>query len=443
MRFFMKRAIEDLKSVGINVANILVPNNGVDLTKWAIVACDQYTSELDYWQRVEKFVDTAPSTLHLIYPEVYLEEENGKQRIAKIQNTMENYLGQNLFDNYDESLFLIERTTVEGVSRWGLLVTLDLELYDYNNASKTPIRATEGTIIERIPPRQAIRRGAKLELPHILVLIDDEERSVIEPLIALHQDLPKVYDFSLMEGGGHIKGYQVKSTHLFTQLGKALAKMGSKLDPSNPLMYAMGDGNHSLATAKACWQEIKQKLSPAERETHPARWAMVELENIYDEGLLFEPIHRILFNCSSTLFLEELGHHCHLKSLETVESVEAIKGLIEDQSLQRFGYVDREGFKVATLQSPETSIVAGTIQNVIDALLEDEKGVEVDYVHGEEITTTLGSKEGNIGLFLPAIDKHTFFSTIVQDGSLPRKTFSMGHAQEKRFYLEARKIVSD
>lgn len=439
----MKSAIEGLKRVGVNVANILVPNNGVDLTKWAIVACDQYTSELDYWQRVEEYVDDSPSTLHLIYPEVYLDEEDGSKRIAKIQAAMESYLEEGLFDQYNDALFLIERTTVEGISRWGLLVTLDLELYDYNNDSKTPIRATEGTILERIPPRQAIRRNAKLELPHILVLLDDEERSIIEPLIPLHQALPKVYDFSLMEGGGHIRGYQVKGETLFKQLGEAFAKMERKLDPTNPLMYAMGDGNHSLATAKACWEELKQQLSPAERESHPARWAMVELENIYDSGLIFEPIHRILFNCNRSLFLEELERHCHLKSFEEVESVEEMKRLLEDQRLQRFGYVDIEGLKVFTLTCPEVSIVAGTIQHLIDALLEGEKGVGVDYVHGEEITTTLGSKEGNIGLFLPAIDKHTFFSTIIADGALPKKTFSMGHAQEKRFYLEARKIVSD
>ncbi|NLA92945.1 MAG: DUF1015 domain-containing protein [Spirochaetales bacterium] len=436
----MKSGIEGLNRVGINVANILIPNNGVDLNKWAIVACDQYTSELDYWERVERFVDGSPSTLRLIYPEIYLDEENGAERIANIQATMEEYLKQGLFDEYPESLFLIERTNVEGVSRWGLLVALDLELYDYNNDSKTPIRATEGTILDRIPPRQAIRREAPLELPHILVLLDDAERTIIEPLIDLKESLPKIYDFSLMEGGGHIRGYQIKSKALYTQLGEALAKLEKKLDPNNPLMYAMGDGNHSLATAKACWEELKESLSPVERESHPARWALVELENIYDNGLLFEPIHRILFNCSQELFLEELSRHCTLAKFEKVEGVTELKAMIEDQTLQRFGYVDSDGFKVATLECPEVSIVAGTLQHVIDALLESEQGVSVDYVHGEEITTNLGSQEGNIGLFLPAIDKHTFFNTIIEDGALPRKTFSMGEAQEKRFYLEARKI---
>lgn len=436
----MKSAIEGLKRVGINVADILVPNNGVDLNKWAIVACDQYTSELDYWERVEGFVDGSPSSLHLIYPEIYLEEEDGDKRIAKIQSTMEEYLKQGLFDEYSESLFLIERTNVEGVSRWGLLVALDLELYDYNNDSKTPIRATEGTILDRIPPRQAIRREAPLELPHILVLLNDPERTIIEPLISLSDSLPKVYDFSLMEGGGHIRGFQIKSDALYTQLGEAFTKLETKLDPHNPLMYAMGDGNHSLATAKACWEELKQQLPPAEQENHPARWALVELENIYDNGLLFEPIHRILFNCPHELFLEELNRHCKLAQFESVASVTEMEKRLEDQSLQRFGYVDSEGFKVATLECPEVSIVAGTLQHVIDNLLESKQGVTVDYVHGEEITTTLGSQEGNIGLLLPAIDKYTFFNTIIEDGALPRKTFSMGEAQEKRFYLEARKI---
>ncbi|MFA7371096.1 MAG: DUF1015 domain-containing protein [Sphaerochaetaceae bacterium] len=440
----MKSAIENLKLAGVNVSDVLIPKENIDLTKWAVVACDQYTSERSYWQRVTEFVKDSPSTLHLIFPEVYLDDEGGPERIKEINRSMEQYLKANIFHEFKESLVLIERTTVNGASRWGLLVTLDLEEYDYHKSSKTPIRATEGTILSRIPPRQEIRREAKLELPHILVLIDDIKKSVIEPLIPLKAKLPKIYDFTLMENGGQLRGYLVQEEPLLEQIATALQAIKRSLDPSNPLMFAMGDGNHSLATAKACWQELKANLREDELEHHPARWAMVELENIYDSGLIFEPIHRVLFNCERTLFLKELKEHCTSYALETAESIAEMDRIISDQSgLQRFGYVDRDGLKIIALSDAEGSIPAGTLQNVIDALLERDSTVQVDYIHGEEVTYNLGLKEGNIGLFLPSIDKHTLFATIVKDGALPRKTFSMGEAQEKRFYMEARKIKID
>ncbi len=439
----MKNAIEILKQCGLCPPDILIPNSKVDLKKWAVVACDQFTSELDYWKEVESYVADAPSTLHMIYPEVYLEEENPEKRIASINNAMASYVENNIFDTYKQTFFLVHRETEEKVSRWGLMVALDLEQYDWSKDSKTYIRATEGTIESRIPPRKLIRKDAPLELPHIMVLISDEKKQIIEPLIAKKDSLKKVYDTELMQHGGHLDSYAIDSEEDFLSLAKGFKDLFDTVDPKNPLIYAMGDGNHSLATAKACWNDIKKGLSEEECTNHPARYALVEIENIFDPGLVFEPIHRVLFNTSKELFFETLAQYCEGFDAECVDSqdelVSQIKANKEDVV---FGYVDKDGYYLVTVEKPSATIAAGVLQHVIDTLLAlKDESLSVDYIHGEDVTSQLGSKEGNIGLFLPAIDKATFFDTIVKDGALPRKTFSMGEANEKRYYMEARKIT--
>lgn len=433
-------AIEKMRAVGVGTPDILVPKKGTDLRKWAVVACDQYTSEHEYWKRVESYVGDSPSTLHLIFPEAYLEESDPQRRIDAINEAMATYVSEGLFTTYPESFFLVHRTTGAGPGRWGLVVTLDLEQYDYSKESRTLIRATEGTIVSRIPPRKLIRKDAPLELPHILVLISDESRSVIEPLIAQQSTLPLVYDTDLMEGGGHVRAFQVNG-RLLKQVARAFETLHDSLDPENPLLFAMGDGNHSLATAKSCWEDIKAELSAEELQNHPARYALVEIENIFDPGLVFEPIHRVLFSITKKEFVEELGRHCDGFAETTVSSIDMVNTLIEkNDGVQRFGYADSDGLSVYSLENPAATIPAGTLQSVIDALLKTSKNGTVDYIHGDEVTKELGSGKGNIGLFLPAIDKSTFFDTIIADGALPRKTFSMGEAHEKRFYMEARKI---
>ena|SRR5690554_344934 len=432
-------AIEKMKGVGVGTPDILVPKKGIDLHKWAVVACDQYTSEQDYWKRVESYVGDSPSTLHLIFPEAYLEEPDPQKRIDSINKAMATYLAQGLFTTFPESFFLVHRTTGKGPGRWGLIVSLDLEQYDYSKDSRTLIRATEGTIVSRIPPRKLIRKDAPLELPHILVLISDEARSVIEPLIAQQSSLPLVYDTDLMEHGGHIRAFQIHGEQL-EQVATAFESLHASLDRENPLLFAMGDGNHSLATAKSCWEDLKKTLSPEELQNHPARYALVELENIFDPGLVFEPIHRVLFSITKEDFIEELGRHCDGFTETTVSSINMVNTLIEKKDgVQRFGYADSNGLSVFNLKNPAATIPAGTLQSVIDALLKN-KNSTVDYIHGDDVTMDLGSREGNIGLFLPAIDKGTFFDTIIADGALPRKTFSIEEAHEKRFYMEARKI---
>ncbi len=426
-----------LEKMGLRASDLMIPKKGTDLSKWAVVACDQFTSEKDYWEDADRLVGDAPSTLRLIFPECYLEDGDGDKRIADINRTMAQYVKDDLFDTYRDCFFLVKRTC-GNASRWGLMASLDLDRYSWEKDSTSIIRATEGTILSRIPPRKKIRKDAPLEIPHIMVLISDKEKSVIEPLAAKTDRLPEVYDVELMKNGGHLQAWLVDSDEDKTAIASAFGKLYDALDPKNPLLFAMGDGNHSFATAKSCWEDIKQTLTEEQRKTHPARFCLVELENIFDPGLVFEPIHRVLFNVPEDVFLAELAKNADKVDTEKVGCRNCIAKHIADQSRQRFGYCTSDKHVVVTLENPSANIAAGTLQKVIDSLI--SKGYSVDYIHGADVTDKLGSEKGNIGLFLPAIDKGTFFDTIIKDGALPRKTFSMGEANEKRYYMEARAI---
>lgn len=429
--------ISKMEAMGFKPADIMIPKKGIDLSKWAVVACDQYTSEKEYWESASEFVGDAPSTLRVIFPECYLEDSDGEKRISDINATMMKYVSDDIFDTYKESFFVIKRTC-GNTSRLGLMVALDLDRYSWEKGSTSLIRATEGTILSRIPPRKKIRKDAPLEIPHIMVLISDENKSVIEPLYAKNSSLKKVYDVDLMKNGGKLEAWCVDSEEDKESVEKAFEALYSSLDLKNPLLFAMGDGNHSFATAKSCWEDIKQTLTPEEQKTHPARFCLVELENIFDEGLVFEPIHRVLFNVPEKVFLEELAKYCSSYNVKEVGCRNCIAAEISKSEKQSFGYCVNNKHYVVTLDSPVANIAAGTLQKVIDALL--NANYSVDYIHGADVTDKIGSEKGNIGLFLPAISKATFFDTIVKDGALPRKTFSMGEANEKRFYMECRKI---
>ena len=426
-----------LEKMGLRASDLMIPKKGVDLSKWAVVACDQFTSEKDYWQDVDRIVGKDPSTLRLIFPECYLDDGDGDKRIADINRTMDSYVKDEIFDTYRDCFFLVKRTCGNS-SRWGLMASLDLDRYSWEKDSKSLIRATEGTILSRIPPRKKIRKDAPLEIPHIMVLISDKDKTVIEPLAAKADRLAEVYDVELMKNGGHLQAWVVDSEKDKTAIADAFATLYDGLNPENPLLFAMGDGNHSFATAKSCWEDIKQTLTEEERKTHPARFCLVELENIFDPGLVFEPIHRVLFNVPEDVFLAELEKNAKKIETEKVGCRNCIAKRIADQGRQRFGYCTSEKHVVVTLDEPSANIAAGTLQKVIDSLI--AKGYSVDYIHGADVTDKLGSEKGNIGLFLPAIDKGTFFDTIIKDGALPRKTFSMGEANEKRYYMEARAI---
>ncbi len=435
------------EDIGVQIPQVYLPKAGIDLTKWAVIACDQFTSQPEYWQEVEAIVGDAPSTYHLIFPEVYLEKPGEEERIRSIQNTMHAYLEGDIFQMH-EGLILVERTAL-GKTRHGLMLCLDLEHYDYTKGSTSLIRATEGTIVERLPPRMKIRSGAALELPHILVLIDDPARTVIEPLAARKQALQKLYDFDLMLGSGHLRGYAVDAA-LEDQVIAALrdlarpevfaAKYG--VGQERPvLLFAMGDGNHSLATAKAVWERMKPEVGL----DHPARYALVEIENVHDEGLEFEPIHRVLFGLKRDLLsaMRQALEGCTYIPVPTAEMM--IRRVDEQtgpaQLVGLIGGGEGKTFGVVEIPRPTSNLPVGTLQTFLDGFMKEGGAEKIDYVHGEDVVCQLGAQPGNAGFYVPGMAKSDLFKTVILDGALPRKTFSMGEAKEKRFYMEARKIV--
>jgi len=445
------------EDLGIDISSVLIPKNGISLDKWAVIACDQYTSEPEYWEKVDKLVGGEPSTLRLIFPEVYLERESSdqkKQRIEKINKTMCEYLDNGYFDEIQNSFIYIERTVKSGKTRKGLLFAVDLELYDFSKGSESLIRATEGTILDRLPPRIQIREKACLELPHIMLLVDDPDSSVIEPLESCKEKIKKLYSFDLMMGGGHIEGYQVNDEELLHKIYLGLKNLKSQdtfskkygVDSSRrPLLFAVGDGNHSLATAKSCWENLKKSLPEDEKASHPARYALVELVNIHDSALEFEPIHRILFNTDAGTLLDAFvrfyksrGVKCgyqYANDINNIPSDSKTKHVIPFITGAKTGFI--------WVDEPMFTIDVGTLQYFLDNFLSENPDVDIDYVHGNEIVEKLCSSDENIGFLLSPMNKSDLFKTVIADGALPRKSFSMGEAEEKRYYLECRKIMPD
>ena len=415
-------------------ANILLPQD-CGLTKWAVVACDQYTSQPEYWERVDQFVGDAPSTLRLILPESKLESEHVEEEIQKINQTMEQYLEEGRLRELEDAMIFLERNLSNGKTRLDRIGKLDLEQYSYEKGSGTPIRATEGTVLSRIPPRMKVRKNAPIELPHIMVLIDDPKKEIIEPFLRKEskKQMQMIYSTTLMEQGGRVSGYLLSKE----QADKVQKQLAGLADPARfaqfyhavgkpVLTYAMGDGNHSLATAKACWEELKPTLSEAERQTHPARYALVELVNLHDDSLEFEPIHRVLFGVDPKQLLADLlaaypGAHY---------------GAGEGHQIT---YVLPGERGILTVPHPTAQLEVGTLQTFLDQYLEAHGG-KIDYIHGEDVVEQLVQQPDSIGFLLPGMGKDQLFPTVIFDGALPRKTFSMGEAHDKRFYLEARKI---
>lgn len=427
------------------IPRILLPKQGTDLGKWAAIACDQFTSEPEYWQQAAAIAGDAPSTLKLILPEVYLGKPDEEQRVKAIRETMATYINDGLFTTH-EHFILVERTAA-GRTRHGLMMALDLEHYDYHKGSQTLIRATEGTILDRLPPRVRIRKGAPLELPHILVLIDDPGRTVIEPLVAKSNGMEPHYDFDLMLGSGHLTGYAMEGPeveHHVASTLNALAepaafreKYGVGSD-HGVLLFAVGDGNHSLATAKAIWEQIKAEVGM----DHPARFALIELGNIHDHGLEFEPIHRVLFHVRQDYRVAMSEHFgAKLRILPCASELEMVN-LVNRQGPdeQAVGCIDPNGYCVAYVNTPSCNLPVGTLQCFLDKWQTAGGFEDIDYVHGTDVVARLGQQSGNVGFYLPAMNKGDLFKTVILDGALPRKTFSMGEAIEKRFYMECRRI---
>ncbi len=432
--------------IGVQVGEVLLPQKSIDLQKWAVIACDQFTSQPTYWQTVQDIVGSAPSTLNLTLPEVYLGTSQEKERVFTSQATMRRYLENQVLIPY-EGLVYVERS-VDEKTRRGLVLSLDLERYDYSPGSQSLIRATEGTILERLPPRIRIREGAPLELPHILVLIDDPEGTVIEPLTKQKDQMQALYDTDLMQGSGHLQGYLLDNLQQEEQVITALRKLAdpqhfSKKYPVDPdkgvLLFAVGDGNHSLATAKAIWEKIKSEVGP----DHPARYALVEVENVHDKGLIFEPIHRVLFGVKGNAYEALHKRFGGRLQEEAAADPEAMSKAVEKTSegVQRFGMVSSSGLSVVTISQPEANLAAGTLQAFLDAWGSEGGFEHIDYVHGKDVVLNLGVQPDHLGFFLPGMDKSELFKTVILEGSLPRKTFSLGEAHEKRFYMECRRIT--
>lgn len=396
-----------------NKADILLPEC-IDMEKWSVVACDQYTAQPEYWERVKEFVGDTPSTLNIVYPEAFLSE--GDARINAINNAMDEYLAKNIFVALENSLIYVERTMNSGKIRRGVVGAIDLEEYDFSKGSKSAIRATEGTILSRIPPRVKIRENAPLELPHAILLIDDTADYIIGGI----EKTKPLYDFDLMEGGGHIAGWHIRGDEADAVIGRI--NKFAKDAPDN-LVFAVGDGNHSLATAKTCWDNLKKTLTEEEQKNHPARFCLVELENIHDEALEFEPIHRVVFG----------------KGMAEVKTALAEYYQVADamsDGAQEIVLVSGEQTESVFVTNPSSNLTVGTLQNFLDSM-----GYELDYIHGDDVVRQLSDREDAVGFLLPCPQKSELFETVIVDGALPRKTFSMGEANEKRFYLEAKKII--
>ncbi len=423
--------------IALAAPEIMLPREGTDLSKWAVIACDQYTSEPEYWEKVSKNAGDMPSSLNVILPEVYLNNESEEQitaRLKKISETANSYLSEGIWNTLSDGMIVIDRSTSAHPSRKGLVAAIDLEQYSFEPGNHEKIRATEGTVISRIPPRVRIRANSPVELPHIMLLIDDPDKTVVEKAwdsSVAHKELP-IYDTDLMEGSGHVKGYFINAnTDIFENAIEALSKLCGK-PSSDGLLFAVGDGNHSLASAKAHWLAIKDSIDVSLRDSHPARYALAEIVNIHDAGLDFEPIHRVAFNltrdafvASATRFFRENGVSFDDHAIEGCQSAVIVNEGEEDL------YIN--------LKNPPHTLAVGSVQQFLDAMVNEDDSISVDYIHGDSSVRSLAAGN-NTGVILPAISKSSFFSTIIKEGVFPRKTFSMGEAFEKRFYLEAKLI---
>ena len=397
-----------------NKTDILLPKQGVDLTKWTVIACDQFTSDLAFWGRVESQVGDQPSTLHMILPEAWLGPVDEAVRTREINRTMAKYLAEDLFDKLESSLIYVERTLRNGKMRRGVVGAIDLEQYDVRPMSRSVMRGTERIIASRLPARVDIRREAALELPHVLTLIDDPAGEIIEGIPQM-EGLTKLYDFDLMENCGHLTGYRLR--------GDTADRVAAAIN-ALPLIL-VGDGNHSLVAAKMAWDEKKADFSEAERRHHPARFALVEINNVHKASLEIEPIHRIVFHAQGDLIDAFLTSNPHV-----------VSGEAEGYTIR---YIDRGKRGAFTIQNRTVGETIDILQEFLDAYVEEEGG-EIDYIHGDQELAELAGRPDSVAFFMPPIAKSDLFDSVARGGVFPKKSFSMGDGQDKRHYLECRVI---
>ena len=450
--YFMK----NLEEFGVRIPEIMLPKN-LDVSTWSVVACDQYTQDKEYWKTVEKICGKNPSTLNLILPEVYLSDSDKQERLQKIRLTMKDYIQNKIFDEPKKEFIYIERTTSYNRTRCGLVCAVDLETYEWKPFSKALVRATEATILERIPPRMEIRRGAAVECPHIMLLVNDSGHELVEKTgeLVKSKGTKPCYDGNLMHESGSIVGYSVQENDELEHIEKALSKIAAEntCDDGSVFMFAVGDGNHSLATAKAVWDEVKlnnggKKLEdgtvtvPAGFENHNARFALVEIVNIFDSGLTFEPIHRVLFDIDKNMLIKKIQAKLGGTLSESVSKEELAEKVKTSSASFGFVFMQDGQQKYVLLETPVKELAVSRIQPVIDEFLEEVNASKdkIDYIHGTDEVFRLGAKENAVSVLLPPVAKDSFFATINSRGPLPRKSFSMGEACEKRFYLECRRL---
>lgn len=405
--------------LGIAPVDILLPN--CNLSKWSVIACDQFTAQPDYWRRVEENVGSAPSSLRLILPEAYLNECSAEESVARINETMEQYLNQHLFTTQENAMIYVEREITGGGKRRGLVCRVDLEEYDYHPGSQALIRATEKTVLERIPPRVHIREHAPLELPHVMILMDDSARSVIAPLEAHKDEMEKLYGFTLMEGGGRIEGWRLDDASV-----QRVAEDVAFLRRQTELLFAVGDGNHSLAAAKEIYERDKGRTPREQWADLPSRWALAEIVSLNDPGVVFLPIHRMAFGVDAEQMLEAFGAYYP----------DAIPGEGEGHVI-RWCCKERGG--AITVPHPEAALAVETLQNFLDDYLARHGGA-LDYIHDVSAVEEMSSQTRCMGFLLPEFPRGSLFPYVKEHGALPRKTFSIGHGRDKRYYLEARAL---
>lgn len=419
-------------------ADILLPAADTPLDPWACIAVDQFTSQPEYWQRAEALAQGKPSTLHIVLPEAYLGTPQEADRLESIRHTMENYRAEVLTRKVHGYVY-VERTQMDGSIRQGLVGAVDLEAYDYAPGTKPAIRPSESTVVERIPPRLKVRRGALLETPHVMMLADDSSKTLIEPIGLQKEKLPLLYEGELMLGGGHLRGWAVEDPVYIAQIDAALAALADQAAfdrrwpaaaGQTPMVLAVGDGNHSLATAKAYWEELKPTLTEEERQHHPARWCLAEVCNVHSPAIEIEPIHRVVFGVSA----QEL--------YEALDRWDQAQGRRTEPSAQRCKLADRQGEIEVALQNPPAPLTVGSVEAFLEEWLPQHPQAHVDYIHGASTALSLAARPGTptTAILLPDFAKADLFRGVVLGGVLPRKTFSMGHAEEKRYYNECRVI---
>ena len=430
-----------LDEFGLKLPEILLPKDR-NLGSWSVIACDQYTQDEGYWKRAEVAAGGKPSTLNLILPEVYLSRPDKADRIARIKRTMADYLSGGVFDEASAEAVYVERTTAFGRVRHGLVLAVDLEDYEWKPMSRALIRATEATIPARIPPRKEIRSGAALESPHIMLLANDPSHSLVEGTGGLVKGGTPLYDGDLMLASGHITGWAVRDEAALSHLHKALSslKEAGRADDGSTFLFAVGDGNHSLATAKAVWDEYKAKSGLTDS---PVRYALVEIVNIYDSGLTFEPIHRVVIGdeVNPDGLIANMEKSLGGKHRDVTTSAELEAAVKASKASFGFVCIGKDGRQRFTLlETGITDLAVSRLQPALDSYLDGKDGLELDYIHGSDEVFRLGGEPGAVSIMLPPIAKDSFFATISGRGPLPRKSFSMGEASEKRFYLECRKL---